>query len=94
MITFLLQFLTVEHYIAQLDKQYWWVFKIKVLEHAEQRVHQTFLLHFKYISLLAVICYLATFQLEELGLQHFSRIVKSLDTVKMHKVIKVQFFLH
>lgn len=40
--------------------------------------------------LLIVICYLATFQLEELGLQHFSRIVKSLDTAKMQKVMKVQ----
>uniref|UniRef100_A0A663NEU6 Cilia and flagella associated protein 99 n=1 Tax=Athene cunicularia TaxID=194338 RepID=A0A663NEU6_ATHCN len=29
-------------------------------------------------NLYIVICYLATFQLEELGLQHFSRIVKSL----------------
>ncbi|XP_027555719.1 cilia- and flagella-associated protein 99 isoform X2 [Neopelma chrysocephalum] len=37
-------------------------------------------------NLYIVICYLATFQLEELGLQHFSRIVKSLDTAKMQKV--------
>ncbi|XP_075786993.1 cilia- and flagella-associated protein 99 isoform X3 [Pelodiscus sinensis] len=37
-------------------------------------------------NLYVVICYLATFQLEELGLQQFSRIVKSLDVAKMHKV--------
>jgi len=48
---------------------------------------------FKCMYLLIVICYLATFQLEELGLQHFSRIVKSLDTAKMQKVIKVQNIL-
>ncbi|NXF82452.1 CFA99 protein, partial [Sclerurus mexicanus] len=38
-----------------------------------------------------VICYLATFQLEELGLQHFSRIVKSLDTAKMQKFLRFFF---
>ncbi|XP_062430632.1 cilia- and flagella-associated protein 99 isoform X1 [Rhea pennata] len=42
-------------------------------------------------NLYAVICYLATFQLEELGLQHFSRIVKSLDTAKMHKFLRFFF---
>uniref|UniRef100_A0A8C2SQW5 Cilia and flagella associated protein 99 n=1 Tax=Coturnix japonica TaxID=93934 RepID=A0A8C2SQW5_COTJA len=42
-------------------------------------------------NLYIVICYLATFQLEELGLQHFSRIVKSLDTVKMHKFLRFFF---
>uniref|UniRef100_A0A8V0YV52 Cilia and flagella associated protein 99 n=1 Tax=Gallus gallus TaxID=9031 RepID=A0A8V0YV52_CHICK len=42
-------------------------------------------------NLYVVICYLATFQLEELGLQHFSRIVKSLDTVKMHKFLRFFF---
>ncbi|OXB59772.1 hypothetical protein ASZ78_014911, partial [Callipepla squamata] len=42
-------------------------------------------------NLYTVICYLATFQLEELGLQHFSRIVKSLDTVKMHKFLRFFF---
>ncbi|EMP35544.1 E3 ubiquitin ligase RNF4, partial [Chelonia mydas] len=36
-------------------------------------------------NLYVVICYLATFQLEELGLQQFSRIVKSLDIAKMYK---------
>ncbi|XP_062494692.1 cilia- and flagella-associated protein 99 isoform X2 [Pezoporus occidentalis] len=38
-----------------------------------------------------VICYLATFQLEELGLQHFSRTVKSLDTAKMQKFLRFFF---
>ncbi|KFP66159.1 hypothetical protein N322_00643, partial [Cariama cristata] len=38
-----------------------------------------------------VICYLATFQLEELGLQNFSRIVKSLDTAKMQKFLRFFF---
>ncbi|NWZ25161.1 CFA99 protein, partial [Asarcornis scutulata] len=42
-------------------------------------------------NLYVVICYLATFQLEELGLQHFSRIVKSQDTVKMHKFLRFFF---
>ncbi|NWJ06042.1 CFA99 protein, partial [Crypturellus undulatus] len=42
-------------------------------------------------NLYVVICYLATFQLEELGLQHFSRIVKSLDTAKMHKFLRFFF---
>ncbi|XP_049649190.1 cilia- and flagella-associated protein 99 isoform X2 [Accipiter gentilis] len=42
-------------------------------------------------NLYIVICYLATFQLEELGLQHFSRIVKSLDTAKMRKFLRFFF---
>ncbi|XP_008947533.1 PREDICTED: cilia and flagella associated protein 99, partial [Merops nubicus] len=42
-------------------------------------------------NLYRVICYLATFQLEELGLQHFSRIVKSLDTAKMQKFLRFFF---
>ncbi|KAM6346178.1 cilia- and flagella-associated protein 99 [Podargus strigoides] len=42
-------------------------------------------------NLYAVICYLATFQLEELGLQHFRRIVKSLDTAKMQKFLRFFF---
>ncbi|KAJ7419024.1 cilia- and flagella-associated protein 99 [Willisornis vidua] len=42
-------------------------------------------------SLYIVICYLATFQLEEIGLQHFSRIVKSLDTAKMQKFLRFFF---
>ncbi|NXP04587.1 CFA99 protein, partial [Thinocorus orbignyianus] len=42
-------------------------------------------------NLYIVICYLATFQLEELGLQNFSRIVKSLDTAKMQKFLRFFF---
>ncbi|NXP23666.1 CFA99 protein, partial [Scytalopus superciliaris] len=42
-------------------------------------------------NLYMVICYLATFQLDELGLQHFSRIVKSLDTAKMQKFLRFFF---
>ncbi|XP_075786992.1 cilia- and flagella-associated protein 99 isoform X2 [Pelodiscus sinensis] len=42
-------------------------------------------------NLYVVICYLATFQLEELGLQQFSRIVKSLDVAKMHKFLRFFF---
>ncbi|NXF87258.1 CFA99 protein, partial [Eubucco bourcierii] len=42
-------------------------------------------------NLYTVICYLATFQLEELGFQRFSRIVKSLDTVKMQKFLRFFF---
>ncbi|NXN21272.1 CFA99 protein, partial [Nycticryphes semicollaris] len=42
-------------------------------------------------NLYVVICYLATFQLEELGLQLFSRIVKSLDTAKMQKFLRFFF---
>ncbi|NXY81410.1 CFA99 protein, partial [Alcedo cyanopectus] len=42
-------------------------------------------------NLYRVICYLATFQLQELGLQHFSRIVKSLDTTKMQKFLRFFF---
>ncbi|NXE63253.1 CFA99 protein, partial [Calcarius ornatus] len=42
-------------------------------------------------NLYIVICYLATFQLEEIGLQHFSRIVKSLDTAKMHQFLRFFF---
>ncbi|NXN56370.1 CFA99 protein, partial [Rynchops niger] len=42
-------------------------------------------------NLYIVICYLATFQLEELGLQYFSRIVKSLDTAKMQKFLRFFF---
>ncbi|NXN46002.1 CFA99 protein, partial [Rhinoptilus africanus] len=42
-------------------------------------------------NLYTVICYLATFQLEELGLQHFSRIVKSLNTAKMQKFLRFFF---
>lgn len=39
-----------------------------------------------------VICYLATFRLEELGLQQFSKIIKSIDAAKICKVIKIFAF--
>ncbi|XP_065516683.1 cilia- and flagella-associated protein 99 [Lathamus discolor] len=42
-------------------------------------------------NLYIVICYLAAFQLEELGFQHFSKIVKSLDTAKMQKFLRFFF---
>ncbi|NXJ02911.1 CFA99 protein, partial [Psophia crepitans] len=42
-------------------------------------------------NLYIVICYLAAFQLEELGIQHFSRIVKSQDTAKMQKFLRFFF---
>ncbi|NWY37273.1 CFA99 protein, partial [Sylvia atricapilla] len=42
-------------------------------------------------NLYIVICYLATFQLEEIGLQRFSRIVKSLDTAKMQQFLRFFF---
>ncbi|NWX63561.1 CFA99 protein, partial [Promerops cafer] len=42
-------------------------------------------------NLYIVICYLATFQLEEIGLQHFSRIVKSLDAAKMQQFLRFFF---
>uniref|UniRef100_A0A8C0BUF1 Cilia and flagella associated protein 99 n=1 Tax=Buteo japonicus TaxID=224669 RepID=A0A8C0BUF1_9AVES len=45
----------------------------------------------RYCLISELICYLATFQLEELGLQHFSRIVKSLDTAKMQKFLRFFF---
>lgn len=43
---------------------------------------------FTFIILFSVICYLTTFVLEDLGLQSFSNIVKSLDIKKMHTVRK------
>ncbi|NXM93193.1 CFA99 protein, partial [Sylvia borin] len=42
-------------------------------------------------NLYIVVCYLATFQLEEIGLQRFSRIVKSLDTAKMQQFLRFFF---
>ncbi|NXB70499.1 CFA99 protein, partial [Donacobius atricapilla] len=42
-------------------------------------------------NLYLVICYLATFQLEEIGLQRFSRIVKSLDAAKMQQFLRFFF---
>uniref|UniRef100_A0A8U8AWK9 Uncharacterized protein n=1 Tax=Geospiza parvula TaxID=87175 RepID=A0A8U8AWK9_GEOPR len=45
----------------------------------------------RYCPISELICYLATFQLEEIGLQHFSRIVKSLDTAKMQQFLRFFF---
>uniref|UniRef100_A0A8C9NRN2 Cilia and flagella associated protein 99 n=1 Tax=Serinus canaria TaxID=9135 RepID=A0A8C9NRN2_SERCA len=45
----------------------------------------------RYCPISEPICYLATFQLEEIGLQHFSRIVKSLDTAKMQQFLRFFF---
>ncbi|XP_006153019.1 cilia- and flagella-associated protein 99 isoform X1 [Tupaia chinensis] len=42
-------------------------------------------------SLFQVICYLATFQLEELGFQRFCNIIKSQSEVKMHKFLRFLF---
>ncbi|XP_077094499.1 cilia- and flagella-associated protein 99 isoform X3 [Siphateles boraxobius] len=36
-------------------------------------------------NLYNVVCYLAMFNLDDLGLEHFSRIIKSLDISKIHK---------
>uniref|UniRef100_A0A8C5RJA8 Cilia- and flagella-associated protein 99 n=1 Tax=Laticauda laticaudata TaxID=8630 RepID=A0A8C5RJA8_LATLA len=38
-----------------------------------------------------VICYLATFRLEELGFQRFSKIIKSMDAVKICKFLRFFF---
>ncbi|KAI4873340.1 hypothetical protein NFI96_029086 [Prochilodus magdalenae] len=38
-----------------------------------------------------VVCYLAMFHLEDLGLEQFSRIIKSLDSSKMHKFLRFFF---
>ncbi|KAL6477866.1 hypothetical protein MHYP_G00137010 [Metynnis hypsauchen] len=38
-----------------------------------------------------VVCYLSMFHLEDLGLEQFSRIIKSLDTSKMHKFLSFFF---
>ncbi|XP_068929405.1 cilia- and flagella-associated protein 99 [Petaurus breviceps papuanus] len=43
-------------------------------------------------NLFIVICYLSTFCLDKIGLQHFSKIIKSLDSTKMHKFL--QFFFN
>ncbi|XP_013920063.1 PREDICTED: cilia- and flagella-associated protein 99 isoform X1 [Thamnophis sirtalis] len=40
-----------------------------------------------------VICYLATFRLEELGLQQFSKIIKSMETAKICKFLRFFFNL-
>ncbi|XP_077202052.1 cilia- and flagella-associated protein 99 [Paroedura picta] len=42
-------------------------------------------------NLYVVVCYLATFQLEELGLQQFGKIVKSLDVAKICKFLRFFF---
>ncbi|KAJ1213841.1 hypothetical protein NDU88_001472 [Pleurodeles waltl] len=42
-------------------------------------------------NLYVVICYIATFKLEELGLQNFTRIIKSQDISKMHKFLRFFF---
>ncbi|TRY57918.1 hypothetical protein DNTS_014428 [Danionella cerebrum] len=42
-------------------------------------------------NLFTVVCYLAIFSLDDLGLQHFSRIIKSLDNTKMHKFLSYLF---
>ncbi|ROJ19169.1 Cilia- and flagella-associated protein 99 [Anabarilius grahami] len=52
--------------------------------------------HEKYLfrvdrNLFIVVCYLAMFHLDVLGLEHFSRIIKSLDISKMHKFLSFFF---
>lgn len=42
-------------------------------------------------NLYAVICYLATFKLEDLGLQQFSKIIRSQDISKMYKFLSFFF---
>ncbi|XP_072850940.2 cilia- and flagella-associated protein 99 [Pogona vitticeps] len=42
-------------------------------------------------NLYVVVCYLAIFLLEELGLQQFSRIIKSIDTAKICKFLRFFF---
>ncbi|XP_015275449.1 PREDICTED: cilia- and flagella-associated protein 99 [Gekko japonicus] len=42
-------------------------------------------------NLYVVVCYLAMFHLEELGLQQFSRIVKSLDAARIYKFLRFFF---
>ncbi|XP_039522454.1 cilia- and flagella-associated protein 99 isoform X3 [Pimephales promelas] len=42
-------------------------------------------------NLFSVVCYLAIFHLDDLGLDHFSRIIKSLDISKMHKFLSFFF---
>uniref|UniRef100_A0A8D2J2Y7 Cilia and flagella associated protein 99 n=1 Tax=Varanus komodoensis TaxID=61221 RepID=A0A8D2J2Y7_VARKO len=45
----------------------------------------------KHCLLSELVCYLATFQLEELGLQQFSRMVKSMDVAKICKFLRFFF---
>lgn len=42
--------------------------------------------HYVLLFDFAVVCYLAMFHLEDLGLEQFSTIIKSLDSSKMYKV--------
>ncbi|XP_077094498.1 cilia- and flagella-associated protein 99 isoform X2 [Siphateles boraxobius] len=42
-------------------------------------------------NLYNVVCYLAMFNLDDLGLEHFSRIIKSLDISKIHKFLSFFF---
>ncbi|XP_067311110.1 cilia- and flagella-associated protein 99 [Pseudorasbora parva] len=42
-------------------------------------------------NLFIVVCYLAMFHLDDLGLEHFGRIIKSLDISKMHKFLSFFF---
>uniref|UniRef100_A0A673K2X8 Cilia- and flagella-associated protein 99-like n=1 Tax=Sinocyclocheilus rhinocerous TaxID=307959 RepID=A0A673K2X8_9TELE len=42
-------------------------------------------------NLFIVVCYLAMFCLDDLGVEHFSRIIKSLDISKMHKFLSFFF---
>ncbi|XP_051578308.1 cilia- and flagella-associated protein 99-like isoform X2 [Myxocyprinus asiaticus] len=42
-------------------------------------------------NLFIVVCYLAIFCLDDLGMEHFSRIIKSLDASKMHKFLSFFF---
>uniref|UniRef100_A0A670YUA4 Cilia and flagella associated protein 99 n=1 Tax=Pseudonaja textilis TaxID=8673 RepID=A0A670YUA4_PSETE len=45
----------------------------------------------KHCLLSELICYLATFRLEELGFQRFSKIIKSMDAVKICKFLRFFF---
>ncbi|XP_062378775.1 cilia- and flagella-associated protein 99 [Sardina pilchardus] len=42
----------------------------------------------------SVICYIAVFLLEDIGLKRFSKIIKSQDTSKMHKFLSFLFSVH
>ncbi|XP_063160708.1 cilia- and flagella-associated protein 99 isoform X1 [Candoia aspera] len=42
-------------------------------------------------NMYTVVCYLATFRLEELGLQRFSKIIKSMDVAKICKFLRFFF---
>uniref|UniRef100_A0AAR2M102 Cilia and flagella associated protein 99 n=1 Tax=Pygocentrus nattereri TaxID=42514 RepID=A0AAR2M102_PYGNA len=59
----------------------------------DHRILQSFLVFNNYavLSGFPVVCYLSMFHLEDLGLEQFSRIIKSLDTSKMHKFLSFFF---